>query len=611
MNNKTDIDVKYVSPLKKICMTIGELPASYLETMSYYEMLVWFVEFLKNQVIPTVNNNAEAVQELQNLYEELRTYVNDYFDNLDVQDEINNKLEAMAESGQLTDIIAQYLGLAGMIAFDTVADMKLAENLVNGSKCHTLGFRSVNDGGSSLYKVRTVTNEDVVDEKTIIALYDNTLVAEIICDKEVNVKQLGAYGDGTHDDTLTLQTAINKFDVINLGVGDYLITDTLTIDNTAKTIKGSDIIGLSSIQGKGKTNIIVSFNGTGLYVHNASGQVFQGCYFEGFSFIASSNAVEGSSAIGMDIDNWNHCSVYNCGFYNFQAGKGLQMSGRGQYSIISNCKFADSKYCVYHHNYGSVTYMDCMFDGNRNGSDNNSNPRQNAYGLYYFSDLGSTLGTSMIKNCRFQGFSTCIYFDYIASTCIDNCRFEMFNVGIDMYHSRNNEITNLCTFDRYLGNDSTKIGIRIDSNSQDNIINPVRITSCQPVPIVDEGTNTIRNDIKKVNLMLGDISDTKTIYVAESDYSGILSKLRVSVSNDTTVADDVNSYYQITSNARSGYYNTANKGWICGEYFEVFGPANATSGTARKIFWIKFTKNGSGDAGTLKDVNITFEIERY
>ena len=51
MNNKTDIDVKYVSPLKKICMTIGELPASYLETMSYYEMLVWFVEFLKNQVI--------------------------------------------------------------------------------------------------------------------------------------------------------------------------------------------------------------------------------------------------------------------------------------------------------------------------------------------------------------------------------------------------------------------------------------------------------------------------------------------------------------------------------------------------------------------------------
>ena len=180
MNNKTDIDVKYVSPLKKICMTIGELPASYLETMSYYEMLVWFVEFLKNQVIPTVNNNAEAVQELQSLYEELRQYVNNYFDNLDVQDEINNKLEAMAESGQLTDIIAQYLGLAGMIAFDTVADMKLAENLVNGSKCHTLGYRSVNDGGDALYKIRTITNDDVIDEMTIIALYDNYKIVHFL-----------------------------------------------------------------------------------------------------------------------------------------------------------------------------------------------------------------------------------------------------------------------------------------------------------------------------------------------------------------------------------------------------------------------------------------------
>ena len=86
---------------------------------------------------------------------------------LSSQEEINNKLDEMAESGQLTDIIAQYLGLAGMIAFDTVADMKLAENLVNGSKCHTLGFYSVGDNGSALYKVRPVTNEDVVDESSI------------------------------------------------------------------------------------------------------------------------------------------------------------------------------------------------------------------------------------------------------------------------------------------------------------------------------------------------------------------------------------------------------------------------------------------------------------
>ena len=230
MNNKTDIDVQYVSPLKKICMTIGELPSSYLETMSYYEMLVWFTEFLKNQVIPTINNNAEAVKELQSLYEELRTYVNNYFDNLDVQEEINNKLDEMADSGQLTDIIAQYLGLAGMIAFDKVQDMKEAQNLVNGSKCRTLGFNSYNDGGGAYYRIRQVTNDDVIDEKTIIEVYDDLLVAELLNSGEMNVKQFGAYGDGTHDDTLSIQTALNFCKTVHVKSGTYMVNSTTHIN---------------------------------------------------------------------------------------------------------------------------------------------------------------------------------------------------------------------------------------------------------------------------------------------------------------------------------------------------------------------------------------------
>ena len=235
MNNKTDKEVKYVSPLKKICMTIGELPASYLETMSYYEMLVWFIEFLRNQVIPTVNGNAEAVKELQALYEELRTYVNTYFDNLDVQEEINNKLDEMAESGQLTDIIAQYLGLAGMFVFNTVNDMKLAENLTNGSKCQTYGFYSINDGGNAKYNIRQVTNSDNIDEMFIIALYDENLVAELIVDDEVNIKKLGAKNDYSTDTTTLLQNAIdycesNNINKLYIPEGTYKITDKIKVN---------------------------------------------------------------------------------------------------------------------------------------------------------------------------------------------------------------------------------------------------------------------------------------------------------------------------------------------------------------------------------------------
>ena len=101
--------INTIPNFKRFCMTIGELPTSYLETMTYYEMLVWFTEYIKNTIIPTINNNGLAVEELQDKYIELKSYVDNYFTNLDVQQEINNKLDEMAQSGELTNIFAIYL----------------------------------------------------------------------------------------------------------------------------------------------------------------------------------------------------------------------------------------------------------------------------------------------------------------------------------------------------------------------------------------------------------------------------------------------------------------------------------------------------------------------
>lgn len=101
--------INTIPNFKRFCMTIGELPTSYLETMTYYEMLVWFTEYMKNTIIPTINNNGLAVQELQDKYIELKSYVDNYFTNLDVQQEINNKLDQMTQSGELTNLIKNYI----------------------------------------------------------------------------------------------------------------------------------------------------------------------------------------------------------------------------------------------------------------------------------------------------------------------------------------------------------------------------------------------------------------------------------------------------------------------------------------------------------------------
>lgn len=109
MHGEINSTINVLPPFKYFCQTIGNLPTSYLESMTYYETLVWLCNYLKETVIPTVNNTGNAVTELQGLYLQLQDYVNTYFDNLDYISVINQKLDSMAEDGTITSLIEQYM----------------------------------------------------------------------------------------------------------------------------------------------------------------------------------------------------------------------------------------------------------------------------------------------------------------------------------------------------------------------------------------------------------------------------------------------------------------------------------------------------------------------
>lgn len=229
------IKVDKLNPFGRMCISLGMIPSSYKESLTYEEQILWFMNYLEKTVIPALNNNADAIIELQGLYEQIKTYVDEYFDNLDVQEEINNKLDDMAESGELTEIIAQYLQLAGVLAYNTVAEMKTAENLTDGSICKTLGYYNKNDNGGSFYKVREIINTDVVDEVSLIALNDEELVAEIITGDYITLEQFGCKGDGTTDDSANLKLALTYANTNKLKISasakTYYINDNITLNN--------------------------------------------------------------------------------------------------------------------------------------------------------------------------------------------------------------------------------------------------------------------------------------------------------------------------------------------------------------------------------------------
>ena len=84
------------------------LPLVYDDSLSYYELLCKVVNYL-NDVIANVDGLNIEVDKLLGAYNQLQEYVNNYFDNLAVQEEINNKLDQMAQDGTLADIINEIL----------------------------------------------------------------------------------------------------------------------------------------------------------------------------------------------------------------------------------------------------------------------------------------------------------------------------------------------------------------------------------------------------------------------------------------------------------------------------------------------------------------------
>ena len=214
-----------------------------------------------NKIINSENTLGTQMENVTNAFIELQNYVNNYFENLDVQDEINNKLNEMAESGVLQEIISSYLNTKAIFCFDNVEAMKNATNLIDGSYARTLGYYSKNDGGGATYKIRTIINDDIVDEGSIISMSDKNLIAELIIDSTIKPENFGVHGDGIIDDTINFKKAL-QFSINNnlnfKALKKYVINDTLLINSENLNFYINEIINTAYVENL--INIVNNFN---------------------------------------------------------------------------------------------------------------------------------------------------------------------------------------------------------------------------------------------------------------------------------------------------------------------------------------------------------------
>lgn len=139
------------------------LPQVYDDSLSYYELLNRVVAIL-NAALDEIQNLGENVDSLKQVIADMKTYMENYFTNLNVQNEINKKLDAMAADGTLDKIINQHI--FGEIQ-DKIAALQTGLNTTNTNLTNGL-----NTAQSNLNSAVNTINKEFRDRTMWDQTYD-------------------------------------------------------------------------------------------------------------------------------------------------------------------------------------------------------------------------------------------------------------------------------------------------------------------------------------------------------------------------------------------------------------------------------------------------------
>ena len=321
-----------------VTFVTSAVPMVFDNSLSYYEALCALWKWLQDDVVNVINNNATVTEEYIQLTNDMKEYMDNYFDNLDVQEEINNKLDAMVEDGTLQELINAYLQPNVTWTFDTVADMAASTNLVDGGYARTLGFYSINDDGGGIYKIDTTGTANGMD---IIAVGDLNAHLQTF-NNSVNVKQLGAKGDGTTNDHDIIAAAFSVADTVIFSKASYKILTPIVLSN----LSDINIIGNeATLLGDGFASSSTGNHGW-LEFDTCTNIKIDGLNIDGditwaarpYSWESGSSTYNTNRDLTYDGYRFISCSnvkVYNCTATKIKVGYHFSIVENG---VVDNCK---------------------------------------------------------------------------------------------------------------------------------------------------------------------------------------------------------------------------------------------------------------------------------
>lgn len=316
------------------------LPIVYDDSLSYYELLNKVVAYLNNTIsdVATAETNIENINDtvehnmdaLLTAYNLLQGYVNDYFDNLDVQEEINNKLDEMATSGALTDLLAPLIpdlvtnwltanvnpvGSAVVVDNSLTVSGAAADAKITGNKIANLANIESNQYQSSQSK-----NTAYSQPGTTWYTGSNRLVYPTLFTQGKTISQIQLYlfvGQATD--------SVIRFDFWQGFPNHYSIVKTFRFDIPAKSGEGWRFFNIDYVCAADTRISVFVESGTAKFQISQNTQQEQGCYvitnstddnitILSFGNLNAATSIGGSVAV-IDSDAFPTCKVLNSGNY--------------------------------------------------------------------------------------------------------------------------------------------------------------------------------------------------------------------------------------------------------------------------------------------------------